>query len=57
MIGIAVRQRMKSPVVLVTLALAAAILVVAAFLVATGTRGDDAIRPVAAKPPLSPAVK
>jgi hypothetical protein len=36
---------MKTPVVWVTASLAAAILLTAMFLIATGTRGDDA-RPV-----------
>ena len=39
--GIAIGQSMKSPVVLVTLALAAAILLTASLLIATGTRGEE----------------
>lgn len=38
---------MKSPVVLVTVALTAAILVAASFLIATGTRGESALWPLA----------
>jgi hypothetical protein len=36
---------MKTPVVLVTAALTAAILLAASLLIATGTRGEDAIAP------------
>jgi len=36
---------MKTPVVLVTAALTAAILLTASFLIATGTRGEDALWP------------
>jgi hypothetical protein len=36
---------MKSPVVLVSAALAVAILLAASLLIATGTRGDDAPQP------------
>jgi hypothetical protein len=36
---------MKTPVALVTAALTAAILLAASFLVATGTRGEDAFAP------------
>jgi hypothetical protein len=35
---------MKSPVVLVTAALTVAILLAASFLIATGTRGENALR-------------
>jgi len=42
------RAAMKTPVTLVTAALTAAILLAASFLIATGTRGEDA----AASPPL-----
>jgi hypothetical protein len=38
---------MKSPVVLVSASLAVAILLAASFLIATGTRGDDAPPPPA----------
>jgi hypothetical protein len=37
---------MKSPVVLVTAALTVAILLAAAFLIATGTRGEEADRAI-----------
>jgi hypothetical protein len=37
---------MKTPVVLVTATLAAAILLAASLLIATGTRGEDALRPL-----------
>jgi len=36
---------MKAPVVLVTAALTVAILLAASFLIATGTRGEDAVWP------------
>jgi hypothetical protein len=42
---------MKSPVVVVTAALTAAILLAASFLIATGTRGEDAPEPRAVNPP------
>jgi hypothetical protein len=38
---------MKTPVALVTMALTVAILVAASFLIATGTRGESALRPLA----------
>jgi hypothetical protein len=38
---------MKTPVVLVTVALAAAILLAMSFLIATGTRGENALWPLA----------
>jgi hypothetical protein len=41
---------MKTPVVLVTAALTAAILVAASLLIATGTRGEDALRPLTKHP-------
>jgi hypothetical protein len=41
MLGIAIGRSMKSPVIIVTLALAAAILLTASLLVATGTRGQE----------------
>lgn len=41
---------MKTPVVLVTLTLAAAILLAASLLIATGTRGEDARWPLRADP-------
>jgi hypothetical protein len=41
MFGIAIGRSMKAPVIIVTLALAVAILVTASLLVATGTRGQD----------------
>jgi hypothetical protein len=44
MIGIGAAM-MKSPVVLVTVALTAAILLAASLLIVTGTRGEDATRP------------
>jgi hypothetical protein len=50
---------MKAPVVLVTAALTVAILLAASFLIATGTRGEDARAPPAfgsiRSPPASPA--
>jgi hypothetical protein len=42
MICIAIRRTMKSPVVVVTAALTVAILLAASFLIATGTRGENA---------------
>ena len=39
--GIAIGRSMKSPAIIVTLALAAAILLTASLLVATGTRGQE----------------
>jgi hypothetical protein len=44
MLGIGAAM-MKSPVVLVAVALTAAILLAASLLIATGTRGEDAARP------------
>ena len=44
MIGIGAAM-MKSPVILVTVALTAAILLAASLLIATGTRGEEAARP------------
>jgi len=41
---------MKTPVVVVTLTLAAAILLAASLLIATGTRGEDALWPRKADP-------
>jgi hypothetical protein len=41
MFGIAIGRSMKSPVIIVTLALAVAILLTASLLVATGTRGQE----------------
>jgi hypothetical protein len=41
---------MKTPVVLVTLMLATAILLAASLLIATGTRGEDAPGPLKAAP-------
>jgi hypothetical protein len=41
---------MKVPVVIVAAALAVAILVAASFLIATGTRGENALRPLFDKP-------
>jgi len=41
---------MKTPVVLVTLVLATAILLAASLLIATGTRGEDAPGPLKAAP-------
>ncbi len=41
---------MKTPVVLVTVALTAAILLTASLLIATGTRGENALWPLAANP-------
>jgi hypothetical protein len=41
---------MKAPVVLVTAALTVAILLAASFLIATGTHGEDALRPLAGHP-------
>jgi hypothetical protein len=43
MLGIAIGRSMKSPVIIVTLALAAAILLTASLLVATGTRGQETL--------------
>jgi len=37
---------MKAPAVLVSVALALAILLAASFLIATGTRGENALRPL-----------
>jgi aldose sugar dehydrogenase len=44
------RIRMKSPVVIVTAALTVAILLTASFLIATGTRGENALTRVPAGP-------
>jgi hypothetical protein len=41
---------MKAPVVLVAAALTVAILLTASFLIATGTRGENALRPLFDKP-------
>jgi hypothetical protein len=41
---------MKTPVVLVTLMLATAILLTASLLIVTGTRGEDALWPLKAHP-------
>jgi hypothetical protein len=41
---------MKTPVILVTAALTAAILLAASLLIATGTRGENALRPLTADP-------
>jgi hypothetical protein len=41
---------MKAPVILVTAALTAAILLAASLLIATGTRGEDGHAPVAGHP-------
>jgi hypothetical protein len=41
MLGIAIGRSMKSPVIIVTLALAVAILLTASLLIATGTRGQE----------------
>jgi hypothetical protein len=41
---------MKSPVVLVTAALTAAILLAASLLIATGTRGEGVLRPLTEHP-------
>jgi predicted small lipoprotein YifL len=65
MFGIANGRSMKSPVVIVTLSLAAAILLTASLLVAAGTRGDPrpwppaarAAEPTAPTSPTSPAAK
>jgi hypothetical protein len=56
------RKVMKSPVVLVTTALTVAILLAASFLIATGTRGENAFvrdpaQPVLTSPPLKLPVK
>jgi hypothetical protein len=53
---------MKAPVVLVTVALSVAILLAASFLIATGTRGENALRlrldnPASQSLPTSPAAK
>jgi hypothetical protein len=48
---------MKTPVVLVTVALTVAILLAASFLIATGTRGDDALWRPAGHAATSPAAK
>jgi hypothetical protein len=53
---------MKAPVVLVAAALTVAILLTASFLIATGTRGENALRPRSDNPasqslPTSPAGK
>jgi hypothetical protein len=41
---------MKTPVILVTAALTAAILLAASLLIATGTRGEDSLAPPAGNP-------
>jgi len=41
---------MKTPVVLVTAALTAAILLAASLLIAAGTRGEGALRPITSSP-------
>jgi len=41
---------MKTPVVIVTVALVAAILLAASLLIATGTRGEGAPRPITGNP-------
>jgi hypothetical protein len=55
------RSTMKTPVVLVTATLTVAILLAASFLIATGTRGENAFRPFADNPgrslQISPATK
>jgi hypothetical protein len=51
MLGIGAAM-MKSPVVLVAVALTAAILLAASLLIATGTRGEDAARPSFTAPPI-----
>jgi hypothetical protein len=43
MLRIAIGRSMKSPAIIVTLALAAAILLTASLLVATGTRGQETL--------------
>jgi len=53
---------MKTPVVIVTAALAAAILLAASLLIATGPRGEGALPPLIGNPadrmvPASPAAK
>ena len=53
---------MKAPVVLVTVALTVAILLAASFLIATGTRGENAFRlrsdnPASRSPQVFPARK
>ncbi|MGB8605984.1 hypothetical protein [Bradyrhizobium sp.] len=53
---------MKTPVVLVTAALTVAILLAASHLIATGTRGETALRPLTADPagwilPMSPTAR
>jgi hypothetical protein len=50
---------MKAPIILVTTALTLAIVLAASLLIATGTRGDGAFRPLTANPgkqiaPVSP---
>jgi hypothetical protein len=45
------RATMKAPVVLVTAALTVAILLAASFLIATGTRGENALWPLAVTSP------
>jgi len=42
---------MKAPVVLVSVALALAILLAASFLIATGTRGENVLRPLTGNSP------
>jgi hypothetical protein len=56
------RSTMKAPVVLVTVALSVAILLAASFLIATGTRGENALRlrsddPASQSLPTSPAAR
>jgi hypothetical protein len=48
--GIATRVTMKTPVLIVTAALTAAILLAASLLIVTGTRGEGAQRPLTDHP-------
>ena len=50
------RIRMKSPVVIVTAALTVAILLAVSFLIATGTRGENALARASARPVLTAPV-
>jgi hypothetical protein len=47
---------MKAPILLVTAALTVAILLAASLLIATGTRGDGAFRPIAPSARVKPSL-
>jgi hypothetical protein len=46
MMRIAIGHPMRAPVILVAAALTVAIVLAASFLIATGTRGDNVLRPL-----------